>query len=82
MKIGSRWLLGETPPSALGTGIVAAIAEEESELRSLGLEPGSDQATGWAWTLTYLEGSPVVTLSDGTTIREHPDGVLVTRDDD
>ena len=27
------------------------------------------ETTGWSWTLTWLEGKPVVTLDDGTEIR-------------
>jgi hypothetical protein len=28
----------------------------------------------WRWTLTWLEGKPVVELDDGTVIRVAPDG--------
>ena len=42
----------------------AAIHGVEEELAE------SDQPTaGWAWTLTFLEGRPIVDLDDGTRIR-------------
>jgi hypothetical protein len=42
----------------------AAVRTVEEELRD------ADQpTTGWGWTLTYLEGSPLVDLDDGTRIR-------------
>ena len=62
-------------------GLLRAIADEERELAELGLTPGSDEAADWAWTLTFLEGKPVIELTDGTVIREHEAGILVTRDE-
>ena len=42
----------------------AAIRTVEEELAD------ADQPTaGWGWTLTYLEGSPLVDLDDGTRVR-------------
>lgn len=81
MKIGSRWALGAEPPATLSNDLRRAIAEEEAELAGLGLTAGSDAAAEWAWTLTFLEGAPVVELTDGTVIREHEAGILVTRED-
>jgi hypothetical protein len=54
----------------------AAIDDEERTLVELGTDTSS-----WRWTLTWLEGLPVVELDDGTTIRLSGDDVLVTRED-
>jgi hypothetical protein len=45
--------------------MVAAIGEVESEL-------GDTDTAAWRWTLTWLEGRPVVQLDDGTTLRYDP----------
>jgi hypothetical protein len=65
MQLGTRWAVGATAPDRLPDAMVAAIAEVESELG------GVDTAT-WRWTLTWLEGRPVVVLDDGTTLRFDP----------
>jgi hypothetical protein len=52
--------------------MVAAIAEVEAELAD------ADTAT-WRWTLTWLEGRPVVELDDGTTLRYDPHTGTVER---
>jgi len=45
--------------------MVASVRLVESEL--------TDTDTGsWRWTLTWLEGRPVVELDDGTTLRYDP----------
>ena len=62
MQLGTRWEIGAEPPSRLPDAVVAAIAAVEIELAAL-------DTTGWRWTLTWLEGRPVVELDDGTTIR-------------
>ena len=62
MQLGTRWSVGDMPPSRLADDVVAAVKAVESELA------GIDTA-GWRWTLTWLEGRPVVELDDGTTIR-------------
>jgi hypothetical protein len=53
--------------------MVAAVAVVEVELAGV-------DTTGWRWTLTWLEGLPVVELDDGTTLRYNPadDSVTVT----
>lgn len=61
MQLGTRWPVGATPPQ-LPDAMTDAIAHVEAELT------GVDTA-GWRWTLTWLEGKPVVELDDGTTIR-------------
>ncbi|SDS55563.1 hypothetical protein [Agrococcus carbonis] len=75
MQIGTRWPVGGEPPAAVPVAMRAAIADEERTL----VELGADTAA-WRWTLTFLEGQPVVELDDGTTIRLDGDDVLVTRE--
>jgi len=73
MQLGTRWELGAEPPSRLPAAVIAAIAVVEVELAAV-------DTTGWRWTLTWLEGLPVVELDDGTTLRYSPadDSVTVT----
>lgn len=65
MQLGTRWSFGDTPPASLPEAMLGAIAASEAELT------GVDTA-GWRWTLTWLEGRPVVQLDDGTTLRLDP----------
>ncbi len=67
MQLGTRWNLGEEPPARLSEGVIAAIRGVETEV---------GERAGWRWTLTWLEGRPVVELDDGTTIREGHDGTI------
>jgi hypothetical protein len=69
MQLGTRWNVGEEPPSRLPENVVAAIAQAERELDGIPTD-------GWRWTLTWLEGRPVVELDDGTTIRVDADGEI------
>ena len=65
MQLGTRWAVGATPPDRLPDAMVTAIADVESEV--------ADLDTGaWRWTLTWLEGRPIVQLDDGTTLRFDP----------
>ena len=64
MQLGTRWAAGSDAPASVPAALLPAIAEVEAQ----GL-------TGM-WTLTWLEGRPVVELDDGTTIRVSPDGVV------
>ena len=66
--------MGAAAPDRLPEAMRAAVRTVEEELRD------ADQPTaGWGWTLTYLEGSPIVDLDDGTRIRMSGDEVaLVT----
>jgi hypothetical protein len=64
MQLGTRWAVGATAPDRLPQPMRAAIRTVEAELAD------ADQpTTGWGWTLTYLEGAPLVDLDDGTRIR-------------
>ena len=71
MQLGTRWEVGAEPPSRLPAAVVAAIAAVETELAGV-------DTTGWRWTLTWLEGRPVVELDDGTTLRYDPVADAVT----
>jgi hypothetical protein len=59
MQLGSRWSVGQTPPGRLPADLLDRIAEVESALPA---------ETTLRWTLTWLEGRPVVELDDGTTL--------------
>lgn len=71
MQLGTRWELGAEPPSRLPAAMFAAIAAVEIELTGI-------DTTSWRWTLTWLEGRPVVELDDGTTLRYNPGDDSVT----
>jgi len=71
MQLGTRWNVGGEPPARLPEPVVAAVAQVESELAGVSTD-------GWRWTLTWLEGRPVVELDDGTVIRvDHAGDVTV-----
>ncbi len=72
MQLGTRWPVGDEPPSRLPEVMVGAIADIESELS------GVDTAS-WRWTLTWLEGRPVVELDDGTVLNYDPATETVVR---
>lgn len=75
MQLGTRWNVGDQPPARLEDAVVAAIVSVERA------RAGVDTA-GWRWTLTWLEGRPVVELDDGTVIRTgHSGEVTVTEGD-
>ena len=65
MQLGTRWTVGGEPPARLPDAVVAAVREVETEL-------GDVDTSAWRWTLTWLEGRPVVELDDGTTLRVDP----------
>lgn len=68
MQLGTRWPVGATAPAPLPAVLRGAITAVEEELDADGVD-----ASTWRWTLTWLEGRPVVELDDGTVIRYHPD---------
>ena len=59
MQLGSRWSVGQSAPARLPDDLLARIGEVEAGLPS---------DTTLRWTLTWLEGRPVVELDDGTTL--------------
>jgi hypothetical protein len=68
VQLGTRWPVGGNVPERLPSVVVTAVRSVEEELDALDV----DSAT-WRWTLTYLEGRPVVELDDGTVIRYSPE---------
>ena len=53
MQLGRRWSVGDEPPARLEEPVRAAIRQVEGELDGVPTD-------GWRWTLTWLEGRPVV----------------------
>lgn len=76
MQLGTRWPVGDEPPARLPAVMVGAIADVEDELDGL---DGVDTAN-WRWTLTWLEGRPVVELDDGTVLHYDPATETVIRE--
>ena len=62
MQMGTRWAVGAETPARLPQLVVDAVKTIEAELE------GVDTSV-LRWTLTWLEGNPVVELDDGTVIR-------------
>jgi hypothetical protein len=60
MQLGTRWNVGGEPPARLPEAMVVAVRGVEDELAVESV----DTAT-WGWTLTFLEGKPIVELDDG-----------------
>lgn len=75
MQLGTRWSVGEEPPSRLSELMKAAISGVENERATKG-------TTGWRWTLTWLEGHPRAELDDGTVVREDHDGAILVETDE
>lgn len=71
MQLGTRWEVGAEPPARLPAAMTAAVVAVETGLAGV-------DTTGWRWTLTWLEGRPVVELDDGTTLRYDPASDSVT----
>lgn len=65
MQLGTRWSVGADTPARLPAAVVDAVRTVEAEVASF-------DTSAWRWTLTYLEGRPVVELDDGTVIRYDP----------
>ena len=72
MQLGTRWSVGAEAPARLPDAMRAAIADVEAELT------GTDTGA-WRWTLTWLEGRPIVELDDGTVLRYEPHTDAVAR---
>lgn len=62
MQMGTRWAVGAEAPARLPKLVVDAVKSIEAQLE------GVDTSL-LHWTLTWLEGNPVVELDDGTVIR-------------
>jgi hypothetical protein len=77
VQLGRRWQVFTPCPATLPPEVADALTRVESELRA-----APHPTSGWYWTLTYLEGRPVVQLDDGTTVRLSRDGdVSITLED-
>ncbi|GIT79215.1 hypothetical protein LLS1_08840 [Leifsonia sp. LS1] len=76
MQLGTRWAIGATPPESLPEVVAFALSTVEEELVATDVE-----TDGWRWTLTWLEGRPVVELDDGTVVRYNPqeDSATITQ---
>src|SRR5690606_14134318 len=59
MQLGTRWDVGDPPPSSVPEDVHRAIQRVEAELEADGVD-----AAGWRWTLTWLERRPIVELDD------------------
>ena len=62
MQLGTRWNVGDEPPARLEEPVRAALCPVAAELDGLPTD-------GWRWTLTWLEGRPVVELDHGHLLR-------------
>jgi len=63
MQLGTRWTVGQDAPSRLPAELKARIAAVEATL------PAPEEgAYPLRWTLTWLEGRPIVELDDGTVL--------------
>jgi hypothetical protein len=60
MQLGTRWSVGAEPPRSLPDALVERIRAVEVAL--------SEESKELRWTLTWLEGRPVVELDDGTVV--------------
>lgn len=60
MRIGVRWTAGQDPHDSVPEQLRNAIREVDQDGQSL------------SWTLTWLEGLPVCTRSDGTVVTVSP----------
>lgn len=71
MQLGTRWPLDSALPDRIPADIGVAIRAVEAEIAHL-------DTSAWRWTLTWLEGRPIVELDDGTVIRYDADGAVTT----
>lgn len=69
MQLGTRWAIGGELPDGLPHVVELAVRAVEEELDAVGVDAVSGDTAQWRWTLTWLEGKPVIELDDGTVIR-------------
>jgi hypothetical protein len=76
MQLGTRWPVGDDVPEGLPHVVEVAVRAVEEELEAVG-----ETTSSWRWTLTWLEGKPVLELDDGTVIRYNPgeDSATITQ---
>lgn len=76
MQLGTRWALGAEPPARLPDAVVAAIWTVEQEAASAAppaaasAAPRGSDASARYWTLTWLEGRPIVELDPASGSEE------------
>ncbi len=75
MQMGTRWAVGAETPARLPQLVVDAVKTIEAELEGI-------DTSLLRWTLTWLEGNPVVELDDGTVIRYSGGEVFVVASTD
>lgn len=63
MQLGTRWSVGDELPPRLPEVVHLAVQQVEDDLGRLAVD-----TVDWRWTLTWLEGRPVIELDDGTRI--------------
>lgn len=63
MQLGKRWKIGDAAPPNLPGVVIDAVRGVEDEIAA-----DEVPATDWSWTLTWLEGRPIVELDDGTLV--------------
>ena len=62
MRLGTRWEFGAEPPASVPADLRPRIEAAEAAHEGEG--------AGRHWTLTWLEGRPIVELDDGTRISD------------
>lgn len=75
MQMGTRWAVGAEAPARLPKHVIDAVKSIEADLE------GVDTSL-LRWTLTWLEGNPVVELDDGTVIRSSGGEVFIVAPSD
>ena len=65
MQLGTRWSVGQPAPSRLPAELQERIREVEA-----GLPVPAEGEYPMRWTLTWLEGRPIVELDDGTVLEQ------------
>ncbi|WP_253258899.1 hypothetical protein [Subtercola boreus] len=73
ISVGTRWSSGDEPPTRLPQAVIDAVLDIEGDLAEQNVNTSM-----WYWTLTWLEGRPVVEFDDGTRIDYDPDTDEVT----
>ena len=62
MRLGTRWEFGAEPPASVPADLRPRIAAAEAGHEG--------DCAGRHWTLTWLEGRPIVELDDGTVVSD------------
>ena len=76
MQLGTRWTAGGEPPAGLPASIRAQIAAVEAVIPDDQLGQPAPR-----WTLTWLEGRPIVELDTGVIVSLDEDGDAVVHHD-